>query len=255
MWASAVRRAAVEPPMAAIAAVTVVPMLWPITSAAAWFISTAPEWTAASVVAIAALDDCITTVITAPTPTSSRRPPRLSPGNAAGSIRVDSACIPACKVSIPTKMRPNPARASPPEASLPRPSRRSSAPTATRGRATVPRLSFSPTSDTIHPVLVVPRFAPMITPTACGKVSSPALTKPIVVSTVALELCSTAVAAVPDAIARNGPPVKRTSVRRSASPASAFSPSVSRIIPRRKRPIPPMIRLNMLARVGRVDLF
>jgi hypothetical protein len=57
----------------------------------------------------------------------------------------------------------------------------------TNGRAASETSNFNPTSDTSHPVLVVPRFAPMITAIALGNAINPALTKPIVITVVALE--------------------------------------------------------------------
>ena len=45
----------------------------------------------------------------------------------------------------------------------------------------------NPKNATIQGVVVVPNVAPMSTPTACGKVTRPALTKPMTVRTVALD--------------------------------------------------------------------
>jgi len=64
VWASAVRFTAALPPSAPIPAAVVVPTFWPTTSAAAWPSPMAPASTAARVVATAALEDCMTTVIT-----------------------------------------------------------------------------------------------------------------------------------------------------------------------------------------------
>ena len=64
----------------------------------------------------------------------------------------------------------------------------------------------SPKIATSHGVEVVPKVAPMITPTACEKVTNPALTKPITVSVVAVEDCSRTVKRAPDTIALNRPP-------------------------------------------------
>jgi hypothetical protein len=122
---------------------------------------------------------------------------------------------------------------------LPREKRLNNTPTPTRGRATALIFSFNPIRDTIQPVLVVPRFEPNITPTAWGKVSSPALTKPMVVRVVALEDCMRAVVPAPDRIADKVPPVKRLNPLLKASPARAFRPLAKRVIPRRNTPIPP----------------
>lgn len=100
-------------------------------------------------------------------------------------------------------------------------------------------LILRPSTATIQPVLVVPRLAPNMTPTACGNVSSPALTNPMVVNVVALEDCTSMVTVAPDNSAENGPRTKRLSTRRKASPATALRPSVSKIMPKRKSPMPP----------------
>src|SRR5215472_10016755 len=47
--------------------------------------------------------------------------------------------------------------------------------------------SRNPNIATSHGVEVVPKVAPMITPTDCAKVTNPALTKPMTVSVVAVE--------------------------------------------------------------------
>ncbi len=52
-------------------------------------------------------------------------------------------------------------------------------------------------SATSCPVIVVPIFAPKMTVAACVSVIIPALTKPITMTEVALELCITAVVAAP----------------------------------------------------------
>ena len=136
-------------------------------------------------------------------------------------------------------MRPKPARASPTEAILPRVSNRITAPIPTRGSATTEMLKRSPSSATSHPILVVPRFAPKMTPIDCENVSNPALTNPIVVSTVALEDCMRSVIVTPATTELTRPPVKRARMDRSESPAIALRPSVSRTIPRRNSPTPP----------------
>ena len=46
---------------------------------------------------------------------------------------------------------------------------------------------MKPSNDTIHAVIVVPMFAPIITPTACESVNRPAFTKPTVITVVADE--------------------------------------------------------------------
>jgi hypothetical protein len=249
--ATAVRFAGTLAPIAATPAVTVVPTFWPITIAPACARSTVPAARAASVVATAALEDCITTVIAAPTATRRRRPPRVASGKLAGPRWSESPAIPAWRVSIPTKMRPNPARASPADASRPRSRSRASAPTPTIGSAAGSTLILRPNTATSQPVLVVPMFAPKIRPTAWGNVSRPALTKPMVVRVVALDDCTSAVMAAPVATERIGPPVNRSRMSFSAAPAAALSPSVSSTMPIRKRPMPPIRFVTMAALPGR----
>ena len=82
-------------------------------------------------------------------------------------------------------------------------------------------------------------LAPKITPSAWGKVSSPAPTKPTAVTVTALDDCSTAVAAAPVAAPPSGVRVNRASARRSAGPESPRRLSVIQLIPSRNRPSPP----------------
>ena len=91
----------------------------------------------------------------------------------------------------------------------------------------------------IQPVAVLPRLAPMTTPIACVKEISPALTKPIRVTVVAVEDWASAVIKAPDAKALMGLPVKASRICLREPPAKATSPSDSSIMPIRKRPSPP----------------
>ena len=184
-----------------------------------------------------------------PIRTRSSRPPTRASGKSRGSIRAASPSIPACRVSMPTKMSPNPARARPTCANRPRASRRVSAPSPMSGSARPTMLNLRPSRETSHPVLVVPRLAPRMTPTACWKLNSPALTNPMVVRVVALDDCTTAVMVAPAARDLKRPPVNRARNPRRESPASAFSPSVSRIMPRRKRPMPPRMVESIVPKV------
>ncbi len=127
-----------------------------------------------------------------------------------------------------------------------------STPMPTIGSAITLIFSLRPSNDTIQPVVVVPRLAPKITPTAAVNGSRPALTNPMVASVVALEDCTRAVIPAPDSSALNGPPVKLVSQRRSESPAAAFKPSVSRIMPSRNRPNPPINAGSMSPIMNRV---
>jgi len=94
-------------------------------------------------------------------------------------------------------------------------------------------------NDTIWAVIVVPIFAPIITPTACGSPIRPALTKPTTITVVALELCITAVTTAPRIT-----PIKMFLVKSSIiffilDPATFSNDSPIRFIPYKNRPRPP----------------
>src|SRR5262249_46278786 len=72
-----------------------------------------------------------------------------------------------------------------------------------------------------------------------GKVSKPALTRPMVVMVVALDDCTRSVTTAPQKEPRNGVAAALLSTVRSAEPASAFSPPVMTVMPSRNRPTPP----------------
>ena len=97
--------------------------------------------------------------------------------------------------------------------------------------ATSPSAAFVTLKATIWAVMVVPMLAPMITPTACVSVISPAEINPITSTVVTEDDWMIEVTIVP---ART--PVKRLEVRRSRillsrSPATTLSPLVSWSIP------------------------
>jgi hypothetical protein len=92
---------------------------------------------------------------------------------------------------MPTKISPNPAIAIPIEATRPPRAAAAARRSPTSGSADETLIfTRSPISETSHPVLVVPTAAPKITPTACAKVNNPALTKPMVITIVALDDCT-----------------------------------------------------------------
>ena len=95
--------------------------------------------------------------------------------------------MPACRVSIPANTNPKPAKAYPQAARRPRPNSRSMAPTKIRGKTISVKLSLNPNRATNQPVTVVPMLAPKMIPSAWGKVSSPAPTKPTAITVVALD--------------------------------------------------------------------
>ena len=64
--------------------------------------------------------------------------------------------------------------------------------------------ALKPKMEMIQAVIVVPIFAPIITPMAWARVSSPALTKPTTITVVALEDWTSAVTPSPESIPLNG---------------------------------------------------
>src|SRR6516165_1182902 len=126
----------------------------------------------------------------------------------------------------------------------------------------------TPKSATSHPVPVVPTLAPNTSPSPCGKVKSPALTRPIVVIVTALDDCTSSVMMPPQKAPESGVAAALPRMTRRADPASAFRPSVMTAIPRRNSPTPPrmamivgmrallrlVFRLELLACCGEVLL-
>ena len=99
-------------------------------------------------------------------------------------------------------------------------------------------------------VLEVPTVAPAMIGMAEVSVSIPAVMKPTVASTVALEACVATVIAMPAPKARAGRAVTRCSEARMRGPASDLSPSVRRVIPRRNSPTPPRSCAMVCQEVG-----
>lgn len=83
-----------------------------------------------------------------------------------------------------------------------------------------------PDTATIHGVDVVPSVAPMVMPTACAKLASPALMKPITVMIVAVDDWIATVNSAPEATAPKRPDTSVCSARRIESPAMRSRPSV-----------------------------
>ena len=75
-------------------------------------------------------------------------------------------------------------------------------------------------------VIVVPMLAPKITEIACGSPISPALTKPITITVVALEDCRTAVTSAPARAPIKGFFVRIPRMVRIFSPAAFCSASL-----------------------------
>ena len=88
-------------------------------------------------------------------------------------------------------------------------------------------------------VMVVPMFAPKITPAAWCRSMSPARTKPTTMTVVAEEDCTTMVKTRPTSSPRKRLRVRISRKRRRLSPAARSSPSPICFIPKRKSPSPP----------------
>ena len=87
--------------------------------------------------------------------------------------------------------------------------------------------------------MVVPIFAPKMIEIACGRVISPALTNPIAMTVVALELCRTAVTSAPEITPSTGFLVSIPSTVRIFSPAAFCRLSLIMFMPNRKIASPP----------------
>src|SRR5215475_8195538 len=235
MCASDARRTARLPPIITSADVAVVPMLWPTIMAQPCANVTEPAFRATSVVAAAAVELCMTIVMTIPLPARIH----CEPGPVNPSKFHETPFIPVCMYSIAVNSSPKPARIAPVDRSRPLATIHSRAPRPRIGRAAVAILTRKPKIASSHGVEVVPSVAPMMTPIACENVTSPALTKPMTVRMAAVEDWMIAVKTAPDSTALNGPAASRWSARRSESPARPFRPSVRWWMPSRNRPSPP----------------
>ena len=94
-------------------------------------------------------------------------------------------------------------------------------------------------------VIVVPTFAPMITPAACARFIRPALTNPTTITVVALELCITIVTKAPTKTADIGFLVTFSNILFNLSPAAFSNPSPINFIPKRNRPNPPATSIKV----------
>ena len=104
-------------------------------------------------------------------------------------------------------------------------------PRAISGTAKVAMSALKPRSDTIHAVIVVPIFAPIITPTACERVKRPALTKPTVITVVAEEDWITEVIPTPVITPLKGFEVIAVRKPRILLPAAFCKPPLIRFMP------------------------
>jgi hypothetical protein len=100
---------------------------------------------------------------------------------------------------------------------------------------------FDAVAEMIGLMPMVRELAPNTSPRPCGKVSRPALTRPMVVIVVALDDCTSSVTTAPQNAPRNGVAAALLSAVRSAGPATAFRPAVMTVMPSRNKPTPPRI--------------
>src|SRR6516162_1949776 len=199
---------------------------------------------------MAAVDDCITAVITNPTATRASTPykpdhhvvPRTA-GKSAGCNCSANPPIPCCKVVSPKSTSANPARAAPAADIRPRPSNLISAPTKIIGNAAAVSETRTPMSATSQPVPVVPTLAPNTRASPCGNVSTPALTRPMVVIVVALEDCTISVTTAPQKAPDSEVAAALPSAVRNPDPASPLRPAVMTLMPSRNRPTPPRTKI------------
>ena len=105
------------------------------------------------------------------------------------------------------------------------------------------------TSDRLNaiscPVIVVPIFAPRITPVACIRFISPEFTKLTTITVVALEDCMIAVNIRPTIIPTKRFLVKNSKIPLILAPAAFSSPSLISFIPNKNKPSPPSSEKNV----------
>lgn len=86
-------------------------------------------------------------------------------------------------------------------------------------------------NDSIHDVIVVPMFEPIMTPTAFFSCISPEFTKPTSITVVDDELCMSAVTPIPNSIASSLLSVALLNARSSVPPESLSRPPLMHCIP------------------------
>ena len=112
-------------------------------------------------------------------------------------------------------------------------------PNSINGMARIEISALKPKNATIQAVMVVPILAPIITPMACTKVRSPALTKLTTITVVADEDWITAVIPTPVNTPFNGLDVIADKNPRNLSPAAFCRPELIKFIPYRNIPNAP----------------
>ena len=203
----------------------------------------APEAASACNIPTDAEDDCIIAVSSAPA-----KIPKNGLENTVSMRTKSSFCASGFTVSLISPM-PNistvkPRKAYPRSRRLPvRESIINTIPTAASTDATAAGLKSSAVppscvSDSTHEVNVVPRFAPIMTPTDCDSVMIPELTNPTTITVIALEDCTIAVATAPSATPRSGVRQSRPSHPCGLPPLSRRRLSPITFIPKRKSASP-----------------
>ena len=97
----------------------------------------------------------------------------------------------------------------------------------------------------IQPVIVVPTFAPMMTPMAWCRSIRPEFTRPMTITVVMEDDWTRHVTPVPTPVAMMRLSVTALIILRSLEPAIACMPSERFFIPMRNMPRPPMIEKTM----------
>ena len=100
-------------------------------------------------------------------------------------------------------------------------------------------LPSTPARTSIHPVAVVPMFAPIIMPMALASFMIPEFTKPTTMTVVAEEDCMTAVTREPSRMPLNVVDVSLPRMVSNLLPATRLRPSPRSDMPKRKKPRPP----------------
>ena len=139
------------------------------------------------IIAVAALEEWIIIVIIIPAimPRKMLKAPLFVKFVRKDTLSALSAGMILESMSSPRNKSPNPINASPIDSFLIFLYETSKKPTPNMGTAKAEILNLKPNRDTIHAVMVVPIFAPKITPTDCLSVSNPAFTNDTTITVVA----------------------------------------------------------------------
>ena len=196
-----------------------------------------------SVSATVALDDCRMRVRTVPKARKSSTEPNPWPDQPCMNESTSGCCLRSGTLFFiserPRKSRENPITSSLMLRSFSLFERLSTNPRAISGTAMMDMSALNPNTAMIQAVIVVPMFAPIITPIAWASDSRPALTKPTTITVVALEDWITAVIPNPVSTPLKGLEVIAPSRCRSPEPAAFCSPELIMFIPKRNIPKAP----------------